>query len=90
MKYSPSRLGHPGQGRSLNRLHLPRFADACMGRRDPFQFVTSVTRPTRPTHRRLSRAAPISNSACKVGARRELAPRRRWTRCIELIMLGSP
>jgi hypothetical protein len=47
MKYSPSRLGHPGQGRSLNRLHLPRFADACMGRRDPFQFVTSVTRPTR-------------------------------------------
>jgi len=31
MKYSPSRLGHPGQGRSLNRLHLPRFADACMG-----------------------------------------------------------
>jgi hypothetical protein len=90
MKYSPSRLGHPGQGRSLNRLHLPRFADACMG------VVTrsslsrrSLVRPG-PTHRRLSRAAPISNSACEVGARRELAPRRRWTRCIELIMLGSP
>jgi hypothetical protein len=82
MKYSPSRLGHPGQSRSLNRLHLPRLRMRCMG------VVTgssssrrSLVRPfLGPGHRRLSRAAPISNSACDVGAHCELAPRRRRTR----------
>jgi hypothetical protein len=46
-KYSPSRLGHPGQSHCTNRLRLPQLPTRC-GLHDRFQFITSVPRPTLP------------------------------------------